>query len=151
MLNFVGEIIMVVSEISDSGLDHEPMKVLLVDDYAENRSVLEFVLRRLNVTCIQAENGDQALEQCGLHEFGLIYLDYHMPGKNGFDTAKLIQQIAKNDQTPIIFLTADTESEGLEKTGYEIGAMDFIYKPMDPEYIREKVQALVERARMASR
>lgn len=74
-----------------------------------------------------------------------------MPGKNGFETAELIQQTAKNDQTPIIFLTADTESEGLEKTGYEIGAMDFIYKPMDPEYIREKVQALVERARMASR
>ena len=77
------------SQSDKSEQDQEPMKVLLVDDYPENRSVLEFVLRRLNVTCIQAEDGDQAIAQCSEQAFGLIFLDYHMPGKNGFDTAKL--------------------------------------------------------------
>ena len=58
------------------------MKVLLVDDYPENLSVLEFVLRRLNVTCIQAEDGDQAIAQCSEQVFGLIFLDYFRNQRN---------------------------------------------------------------------
>jgi CheY-like chemotaxis protein len=70
------------SQSDKSEQDQEPMKVLLVDDYPENLSVLEFVLRRLNVTCIQAEDGDQAIAQCSEQVFGLIFLDYFRNQRN---------------------------------------------------------------------
>ena len=58
------------------------MKILIVGDYPENRSVLEFVLRRLNMTCIQAEDGEQAIAQCSEQVFGLIFFDYFQNQRN---------------------------------------------------------------------
>ena len=58
------------------------MKILIVGDYPENRSVREFVLRRLNMTCIQAEDGDQAIAQCSEQVFGLIFFDYFQNQRN---------------------------------------------------------------------
>ncbi|MDD9897016.1 MAG: response regulator [Gammaproteobacteria bacterium] len=118
--------------------------ILLVDDYEENRTVLEFVLRHLEVTCHHASSCDEAVDKCKDLEFALIILDYHMPVKNGFQTARYIKQLEKNTDTPIIFLTADTESENLDNKGYECGAVDFIYKPLDPRKIRAKVQVFIE-------
>jgi len=70
-----------------------------------------------------------------------------MPEKNGFEAARLIKNSKLNSRTPIIFLTADTESENLEIEGYEEGALDFIYKPLDPRKIRAKVAVLVNLAK----
>jgi DNA-binding response OmpR family regulator len=67
-----------------------------------------------------------------------------MPEKNGFETALRIKKLDNNADTPIIFLTADTESENLDNKGYECGAVDFIYKPMDPRKIRSKVQVFAQ-------
>lgn len=122
-------------------------KILVVDDYAENRTVLEFILRNLDVTCYQADSCDEAVSLCEDHHFALIFLDYHMPEKNGFEAARLIKATPLNALTPIIFLTADAESENLEIQGYEEGALDFIYKPLDPGKIRAKVAVLVDLAK----
>jgi len=120
------------------------VNVLLVDDLEENREVLEFVLRHLDVNCHHASSCDEAVQKCREIPFALIILDYHMPVKNGFDTALLIKKLDKNADTPIIFLTADTESKNLDNKGYECGGVDFIYKPMDPRKIRSKVQVFAQ-------
>ena len=70
------------SQSEKSEQDQWPMKILIVGDYPENRSVLEFVLRRLNMTCIQAEDGDQAIAQCSEQVFGLIFFDYFQNQRN---------------------------------------------------------------------
>lgn len=118
--------------------------ILLVDDIEENREVLEFVLRHLDVKCHHASSCDEAVQKCRQTPFALIILDYHMPEKNGFETALRIKKLDNNADTPIIFLTADTESENLDNKGYECGAVDFIYKPMDPRKIRSKVQVFAQ-------
>jgi CheY-like chemotaxis protein len=125
----------------------EKAKILVVDDYAENRTVLEFILRNLDVVCYQAASCDEAISLSNENRFTLIFLDYHMPEKNGFEAARLIKNSKLNSRTPIIFLTADTESENLEIEGYEEGALDFIYKPLDPRKIRAKVTVLVDLAK----
>ena len=70
------------SQSEKSEQDQWLMKILIVGDYPENRSVLEFVLRRLNMTCIQAEDGDQAIAQCSEQVFGLIFFDYFQNQRN---------------------------------------------------------------------
>ena len=120
------------------------VNILLVDDLQDNLDALEFVLRHLDVTCHHANSCDEAVLKCREISFALIILDYHMPEKNGFDTALLIKKIDKNADTPIIFLTADTESKNLDNKGYECGGVDFIYKPMDPRKIRSKVQVFTD-------
>ena len=120
------------------------VNVLLVDDLEEDRETLEIVLRHLDVTCHHASSGDEAVQKCREILFALIILDYHMPEKNGFDTALLIKELDTNADTPIIFLTADTKSENLDNKCYECGGVDFIYKPMDPRKIRSKVQVFAD-------
>ena len=70
------------SQSEKSEQDQEPIKVLLVSDYPENRSVLEFFLRSLNVMCIRAKDEDQAIGQCSEQVFGLIFLDYFRNQRN---------------------------------------------------------------------
>lgn len=117
--------------------------ILVVDDVAENLIALEAVLDGLGVNVVRAHSGFDAL-RCLLHnDFALILLDVQMAGMDGFETAAMIRQRRRSAETPIIFLTAVGKHEAQVFRGYSAGAVDYIFKPFDPEMLRSKVRVFV--------
>lgn len=118
--------------------------ILLVDDRRENLMALEAILEPLGHRLVKAESGTEAL-RCVLHEqFAVILLDVEMPGTGGLETARLIKQRSRSEHVPIIFLTALTQDRRQVSLGYESGAVDYLFKPIDPQLLRAKVAAFVE-------
>ena len=94
------------------------------------------------------QSGHEALRQLLDHEFAAILLDVKMPDMDGFETAELIRQRKRFRHTPILFLTGYRNDEHLFR-GYDLGAVDFLFKPIVPEILRSKVTVFVELARNA--
>ncbi|MDB5338848.1 MAG: hybrid sensor histidine kinase/response regulator, partial [Planctomycetaceae bacterium] len=118
--------------------------ILLVDDNPANLLSLRVVLDELGENLVDAISGEEALRLVRRDDFAVVLLDVLMPGIDGFETAKLIRQIERSRRTPIIFLTAgDLDRETLEK-GYELGAVDFLVKPLLPVVLRAKVLGFAE-------
>jgi PAS domain S-box-containing protein len=122
----------------------EKVNILLVDDQASNLLALESILAGLNLNLVRAESGRDALRALLDSEFAVILLDVQMPNLDGFETASLIRERDKSRDTPIIFLTALSRSETHVFRGYELGAVDYIFKPYQPEILRSKVNVFVE-------
>jgi hypothetical protein len=122
----------------------EPVKILLVDDQPENLLSAEAVLESLGQQIVKAESGREALRYLLDSDFAVIVLDIMMPEMDGFETAALIRQRERSRHTPIIFLTALGRSEEHIRTGYNLGAVDFIVKPFVPDILRTKVGVFVE-------
>jgi two-component system sensor histidine kinase/response regulator len=120
------------------------VKILLVDDSPENLLSAGAVLESLGQEVIMAESGREALRQLLDHDFAVIVLDVMMPGMDGFETAALIRQRERSRLTPIIFLTALGRSEEHMLRGYDLGAVDYMTKPFQPEILRSKVSVFVE-------
>ncbi|HZT65965.1 MAG TPA: ATP-binding protein [Acidimicrobiales bacterium] len=118
--------------------------LLLVDDIAENLVALEAALAPLGHQMIMARSGEEALAHLLRREFAAIVLDVQMPGLDGFQTAAAIRQRERNRHIPIIFLTAINRDEVHRLRGYEVGAVDYIFKPIDPEVLRAKVGVFVQ-------
>jgi serine phosphatase RsbU (regulator of sigma subunit) len=120
------------------------VNILVVDDQPANLQALEAVLKTLDVNVIKAHSGTEAL-RCLLNEiFALILLDIKMPGMDGFETASLIRQRKRSQDTPIIFLTAFDTDDVQMFQGYSLGAVDFIRKPIVPGVLRSKVGVFVD-------
>ena len=119
-------------------------RVLLVDDRPENLLALEAVLEPLGFALVSVPSGADALRQLLVDEFAVIVLDVQMPELDGFETARLIKGRERTRHVPIIFLTAI--SGGLEHhlMGYAAGAVDYVYKPFEPDILRAKVSVLCE-------
>jgi PAS domain S-box-containing protein len=122
---------------------HRP-GVLLVDDQPARLLTYEAVLSGLDVECVRALSGRDALKQLLIREFALILLDVNMPEMDGFETARLIREHPRWERTPIIFVTGMNVSELDQLKGYEVGAIDYISIPVVPEILRTKVAVLVE-------
>ena len=122
----------------------ENVNVLLVDDQPHNLLALESILDTPELNLISAGSGIEALRHLLEHDFAVILLDVQMPEMDGFDTATLIRERDKSRDTPIIFLTALSRSETNVFRGYELGAVDYIFKPFHPEILRSKVAVFVE-------
>ena len=122
----------------------ERAKVLLVDDQPNNLVALEAMLEDVDVECVRAESGTQALKRMLDHDFAVVLLDVQMPGLDGFETADLIRQRQKSRTTPIIFVTALSRNESNVFQGYSVGAVDYLFKPIVPEILKSKVQVFVE-------
>src|SRR5437899_8942241 len=122
----------------------QPVKLLLVDDHPENLLALEAILEAPGQELILARSGDEALRQLLQHDFAAIILDVMMPEMDGFETAALIRQRERSLYTPIIFLTALGRSEEHMRRGYDLGAVDYMTKPFQPEILRSKVSVFVE-------
>ena len=117
--------------------------VLLVDDNADNLLALSAVLDRLKLRLVQATSGARALALAAEEEFAVIILDVQMPVLDGFETARLLRMRPAGDQTPIIFLTANSHDPATSLRGYAEGAVDFLVKPFDPGILRSKVSVFV--------
>ena len=122
----------------------EKINILLVDDNPKNLVALEAMLEGLNNNLVMADSGRKALECLLKDEFAVILLDVLMPDMDGFETAKLIRQREKSQLTPIIFTTAFSKDDEHALTGYSLGAVDYLFKPIVPEILKAKVSAFVD-------
>jgi signal transduction histidine kinase len=121
------------------------VKILVVDDREDNLLSIETILEKDNYVIRKATSGRAALKVLlNEHDFYLILMDVQMPDMNGFETASLIYQREKLKHIPIIFITAQNHDETFMFEGYKMGAVDFIYKPINPELLRFKVSVFVE-------
>lgn len=128
-----------------------PVKVLAVDDDEKNLRALSALLASLPATVVTARSGEEALRHLLREDFAVVLLDLHMPALNGLETAALIRERERSRRTPIIFLTAYTRTDAQLLRGYQLGAVDFLTKPVLPEEVlREKVAWFVEAHRQAA-
>lgn len=130
-------------------MQSEEVKILLVDDRAENLLALESVLAGPGHTLVRATSGREALRHLLQEDFAVVLLDVHMPELDGFETAELIRSRERSRDTPIIFLTADQADEAYITRGYSLRAVDYVIKPFDPAILRTKVAVFVELSRRA--
>jgi PAS domain S-box-containing protein len=119
------------------------VKILLVDDTPDNLVSLEAALAGLGEDLVLASSGKEALRHLLNEDFAAILLDVRMPEIDGFETAELIRSRPRSRQTPILFLTGYKSEEHLFR-GYDLGAVDFLFKPIVPEVLRSKVAVFVE-------
>ena len=119
-------------------------KILIVDDYRENIEALANLIEADNVEIHSTTHPEAALELLTHHDFGLALLDVQMPIMNGFELAKLIRGVKRFRQIPIIFVTAHQQDSTVIFQGYETGAVDLLFKPLDPQVVRSKVRVFVE-------
>jgi signal transduction histidine kinase len=133
--------------VQPSAWADDRVNILLVDDQPANLIALEAMLQGLGQNLVKAESGREALKWLLTHEFAVILLDVKMPEMDGFETATLIRERDKSRHTPILFLTAADKSESHAVRGYAVGAVDYLVKPVVPEFVRSKVAVFVELAK----
>lgn len=118
--------------------------VLLVDDVEANLVVLEALLGGLDCDLVRATTGNEALRHLLKREFAVILLDVQMPGMDGFEVARYARDNPNTREVPIIFLTAMHSSDENQLRGYGSGAVDFLFKPINPEVLRAKVRVFLD-------
>jgi signal transduction histidine kinase len=120
------------------------VNVLLVDDLQENLVALEALIRQPGRRIFSARSGEDALSLMIEHPFALAILDVQMPSMNGFELAELMRGTERTRSIPIVFVSAAGRELNYAFRGYESGAVDFLYKPLDPMAVRSKVNVFVE-------
>jgi two-component system cell cycle response regulator len=123
--------------------ESEKMRILLVDDKPANLLALEGQLAGPDVDIAKAKSGEEALRLMLEHEFALVLLDVQMPGMDGFETAQLMKKAEKTKYIPIIFVTAISKEQKHVFKGYEAGAVDYLFKPLDPDILKCKVNVFL--------
>jgi len=120
------------------------VRCLIVDDLVENRLALAALLRREDVEVLEAASGAEALDLLLVHEVALALIDVQMPEMDGFELAELMRGSERTRHVPIIFATAGVHDQRRVFEGYEAGAVDFLYKPLDPVILRNKANVFFE-------
>jgi two-component system, sensor histidine kinase and response regulator len=120
------------------------VNILAVDDVEENLIALSTLLRRPGLRLLEARSGNEALEALLSNDIALALLDVNMPGMDGFELAELMRGSERTRHVPIIFLTAAVPERGRLFQGYEAGAVDFLYKPLDPHLLASKVEVFAQ-------
>ena len=116
------------------------IKCLIVDDIPKNLVALEALLKNESVVFLKAHSGNEALELLlANNDIALALLDVQMPEMNGFELAEYIRGSEKTRHIPLIFITAGSNEENWQFKGYESGAVDFLYKPINPHILASKV------------
>jgi two-component system sensor histidine kinase/response regulator len=121
-----------------------PIKCLLVDDLEENLLALAALLGRRDVEILTARSGRDALELLLIHDVALAFLDVQMPEMDGFELAELLRGSERTRHIPLIFVTAGVREQHRQFKGYELGAVDFIYKPIEPHILKNKADVFFE-------
>jgi signal transduction histidine kinase len=121
----------------------EPSKLLIVDDLPDNLRALDALIRDEQRLVFHAHSGEEALALLLEHEFALAILDVQMPGMDGFELAEMMRATSRTRNIPIVFVSAAGRELNYAFKGYETGAVDFLYKPLDPDAVRGKVNVFV--------
>lgn len=121
-----------------------PAKLLLVDDRPENLAALKGILKHPGYQLFTATSGTEALKLVLRERFAVILLDVVMPEMDGFEVARHLKALERTRNIPILFLTAIATDVQHIYRAYEIGAVDYIVKPLDTEVVRRKVAVFVD-------
>lgn len=119
-------------------------KILIVDDRPENLLTLEGILENENLDILKAQSGNEALAILLEHNIALVLMDVQMPGMDGFEVAEIMRSNERTKYIPIIFVTAISKQRQHIFRGYETGAVDYLYKPLDLEILQSKIRAFIE-------
>lgn len=122
----------------------DKLNILLVDDQPTKLMAYEAVLGELGENLIEAHSGMEALEQLLKNDVALVLMDVCMPGMDGFETAEMIHQHPRFENTPIVFVSGICVTEMDRLKGYRCGAVDYVPVPAPPELLRAKVKTLVD-------
>lgn len=125
------------------------IRFLLVDDIKENLVALEALLRRDGLEIHKAHSAAEALELMLVNDYALALLDVHMPDTDGYELAELMRGAERTRRLPIIFVTAAEIDETRQFRGYEAGAVDFIFKPIDPVILKTKSEVFFQLGQQA--
>lgn len=120
------------------------LEILIVDDTPMNLVLLEQLLKQDDCKVRMAENGHEAVELVKNHDFALILLDIQMPGMDGYDSCRAIKALDRGRHVPVIFVTSIFQDEASVKLGYEAGAVDYLFRPVDPYMLRSKVKVFLD-------
>ena len=120
------------------------MDILIVDDKPANLLALRKLLGRPGLNIVEATGGNDALSLILEYDFALILLDVQMPDMDGFETAELIRGNEETKHIPIIFVTAISKDQKYVFKGYDKGAVDYLFKPLDPDILLSKVNIFLE-------
>ncbi|MCP4154150.1 MAG: diguanylate cyclase [bacterium] len=120
------------------------VNILIVDDRQENLIALEAILESTDLDIIKAKSGNEALTLLLEYDFALILLDVQMPDMDGFEVAQLMKENEKTKYIPIIFLTAISKEKKYVFRGYETGAVDYLFKPIEIEILKSKVNVFLQ-------
>ncbi len=118
--------------------------ILLVDDRRENLFALENLLELEGLSITSVESGQDALRQVLDKEFALVVMDVQMPGMDGYETAELMRSNSKTKHIPIIFVSAVNKDEHHLFRGYNSGAVDYLFKPIEPNILASKTRIFVD-------
>jgi two-component system, cell cycle sensor histidine kinase and response regulator CckA len=122
----------------------ERINILMVDDRPDGLLTMEAVLQTPEYNLVKASSGLEALQHLQKDEFAVILLDVQMPVMDGFQTAKKVKEMPRSQNTPILFITAIHKDPFYIYQGYNMGAVDYIFKPFDPAILRSKVAVFVD-------
>src|SRR5688500_14951414 len=122
----------------------EKVNILIVDDQPSRLLSYEVILAELNQNIVRAGSGAEALQELMRREYAVILLDVNMPGMDGFETAQMIHQHPRYENTPLVFVTAFNVTDMDRLKGYELGAVDYVYIPVIPAILRSKVAVLIQ-------
>jgi len=120
------------------------MDILIVDDKPANLLALRKILAKPELNIVEASSGNDALALLLEHDFALILLDVQMPEMDGFETAEIIRGNEETKGIPIIFVTAINKEQKYVFEGYDKGAVDYLFKPLDPDILKSKVNIFLE-------
>jgi signal transduction histidine kinase len=118
--------------------------ILIVDDESRNLDALEAILSHPNYRLLRATSGDEALRVLLKHDVAAIVLDIRMPGLNGVELAQLIKSNKRFSEVPIVLLTAYLMDDRDVIAGYDVGAVDYLTKPVNPAVLRHKIAGFAE-------
>jgi two-component system, sensor histidine kinase and response regulator len=121
-----------------------PVKCLIVDDLEDNLLALKALLRRDDVEVLTARSGTEALELLLVHDVALALLDVQMPEMDGFELAELMRGSERTRHVPLIFVTAGARDQHRIFRGYDAGAVDFMFKPVEPHILLNKVEVFFQ-------
>lgn len=132
------------AEASVFGDDPPKARILIVDDDRHTALALSAALEKMGQTLVVAHSGEEALHRLLTEDFAIILLDLQMPGMDGYETASLIRSRKRTRHIPILFLTAVFRDDTHLLQAYTAGAVDMIFKPVDPFVLTSKVQVFVD-------
>lgn len=131
-------------QLTESDSSKRVINILLVDDHPANLLSIESILAGEGRNIIKASSGNEALEIALNSEIALMLLDVQMPEMDGFEVARLLKENSRTRNISILFITALSKDEKYTMQGYEEGAVDYLYKPLDINLVKAKVNVFEE-------